>query len=318
MHICNKPLDQETPTIRFGDGGGSRKRSIKTPPGQIWSGCIRRIVLAYVPAGMSKAHTFVSLGSLPQTDDIQASLLLSERTADTLPIRFQSAQLAPSKSAVSSSTHRTSIVINVPLINIVLEKPIFDGLQIWADSVAQAIDQLITGTDEADTEVAHSRNPSLIGSRFFAKSRRVGSRGSEESNLGAKVSTPKQSETAVKVTIAEGRFGFSSLIFRLTYTRYAALIRVLISRSPASLPSIRPFDISASDIDALVELKPDGKVCGPIQTFSNAHFAAVNQDETVITSSLMDLHVGEVSPKWELIPLLVLTLPRSLVSHLHV
>ncbi|OAX41967.1 hypothetical protein K503DRAFT_832684 [Rhizopogon vinicolor AM-OR11-026] len=279
VHMCNKPLDQETPTIRFGDGGETRNHSVKTPPGQLWSGHTRGIVLAYAPAGESKAHAFVSLGSLPRTDDIypgSASLLLSERAPDSLPIRFQLTQLASSKSTSSSNRSRASITINIPLINIVLEKPVFDGLQIWADSVTQAIEQI--STDETDTEVAHSRNPSLIGSRFFAKSRRVGSRGSDESSFGSKVSTPKQSETAVKVIVAE------------------ALIRVLISRSSASLPSIRPFDISASDIDVLVELKPDGK------------------DETVITSSLMDLHIGEVSPKWELVPLLVLTLPRSLSS----
>ncbi|KAG1753407.1 hypothetical protein EDB19DRAFT_1669210 [Suillus lakei] len=278
VQISNKPLDQDAPTIRFGDGGESRNLSVKTPSGQLWSGQIRGIVLSYAPVGGSKAHAFISLGSLPGTDDIHpgsASLLLSEQAPDSLPIRFQLTQLAPSKSAVSSSTQRTSIIINVPLVNVVLEKAIFDGLQIWADSVTQAI---TTATEETETEVAQSRNPSLIGSRFFAKSRRVGSRGSDESSFGTIASTPKQSETAVKVIIAE------------------ALVRILTTRSQSPVSSIRPFDISASDIDVLVELKPDGK------------------DETVITSSLMDLHVGEVSPKWELVPLLALTLPRSLSS----
>ncbi|KAG1891100.1 hypothetical protein F4604DRAFT_1567203 [Suillus subluteus] len=278
VQVSNKPLDQESSTIRFGDVGESRNPSVKNLPGQLLSGQIKGIVLSYAPVGDSKAHAFISLGSLPRTDDVHpgsASLLLSEQAPDSLPIRFQLAQVAPSKAAVSSSTHRTSIIINVPLVNVVLEKPVFDGLQIWADSVTQAV---TTAAEETETEVAQSRNPSLIGSRFFAKSRRVGSRGSDESSFGNIAPTPKQSETAVKVIIAE------------------ALVRILISRSQTSAPSIRPFDISASDIDVLVELKPDGK------------------DETVITSSLMDLHVGEVSPKWELVPLLVLTLPRSLSS----
>ncbi|KAG1878016.1 hypothetical protein DFJ58DRAFT_753708 [Suillus subalutaceus] len=278
VQVSNKPLDQESPTIRFGDVGESRNPSVKNLPGQLLSGQIKGIVLSYAPVGDSKAHAFISLGSLPRTDDVHpgsASLLLSEQAPDSLPIRFQLTQVAPSKAAVSSSMHRTSIIINVPLVNVVLEKPVFDGLQIWADSVTQVV---ATAAEETETEVAQSRNPSLIGSRFFAKSRRVGSRGSDESSFGTIAPTPKQSETAVKVIIAE------------------ALVRILISRSQTSAPSIRPFDISASDIDVLVELKPDGK------------------DETVITSSLMDLHVGEVSPKWELVPLLVLTLPRSLSS----
>ncbi|KAG2144870.1 hypothetical protein BD769DRAFT_1661009 [Suillus cothurnatus] len=259
VQLSNKPLDQESPTIRFGD----------VNQGNCFIVCT---------TGDSKAHAFISLGSLPRTDDVHpgsASLLLSEQAPDSLPIRFQLTQVTPSKSAVSSSARRTSIIINVPLVNVVLEKPVFDGLQIWADSVTQAV---TTATEESETEVAQSRNPSLIGSRFFAKTRRVGSRGSDESTFGTVTTTPKQSETAVKVIIAE------------------ALVRLLTSRSQSSAPSIRPFDISASDIDVLVELKPDGK------------------DETVITSSLMDLHVGEVSPKWELVPLLVLTLPRSLSS----
>ncbi|KAG1832558.1 hypothetical protein DFJ58DRAFT_823126, partial [Suillus subalutaceus] len=270
VQVSNKPLDQESPTIRFGDVGESRNPSVKNLPGQLLSGQIKGIVLSYAPVGDSKAHAFISLGSLPRTDDVHpgsASLLLSEQAPDSLPIRFQLTQVAPSKAAVSSSMHRTSIIIYVPLVNVVLEKPVFDGLQIWADSVTQVV---ATAAEETETEVAQSRNPSLIGSRLFAKSRRVGSRGSDESSFGTIAPTPKQSETAVKVIIAE------------------AVVRILISRSQKSAPSIRPFDISASDIVVL--------------------------DETVITSSLMDLHVGDVSPKWELVPLLVFTLPRSLSS----
>lgn len=211
VQVSNKPLDPESPTIRFGDGGESRNPSVKNLPGQLFSGQIRGIVLSYAHEGDSKAHAFISLGSLPRADAIHpgsASLLLSEQTSDSLPIRFQLTQLAPSKSTVSTSTHRTSILINVPLINVVLEKPVFDGLQIWADSVTQAVTAV---TEDTETEVAQSRNPSLIGSRFFARSRRVGSRGSDESSFGTTATTPIQSETAVKVIVAEGRvnFGFS-------------------------------------------------------------------------------------------------------------
>jgi autophagy-related protein 2 len=209
--VSNKPLDPESPTIRFGDVGESRNTRVKNLPGQLLSGQIRGIVLSYAPVGDSKAHAFISLGSLPRADVIHpgsASLLLSAQTPDSLPIRFQLTQVAPSKSAVSSSTQRTSVIVNVPLINVVLEKPTFDGLQIWADNVTQAV---TAATEETETEVAQSRNPSLIGSRFFAKSRRVGSRGSDESSFGTTATTPTQSETAVKVIIAEGRvdFGFS-------------------------------------------------------------------------------------------------------------
>ena len=40
-----------------------------------------------------------------------------------------------------------------------------------------------------------------------------------------------------------------------------ALFRILLSRDENDPRSTRPFDIQASDIDALIELKPDGKVC---------------------------------------------------------
>lgn len=316
VRVSNTPLDQEPSTIRFGDDGEPRNPSVRNLPGQLLSGQIRGIVLSYAPVGDSKAHAFISLGSLPRTDDVRpgsASLLLSEQAPDSLPIHFQLTQVAPSKSAISSSTHRTSIIISVPLVNVVLEKQIFDGLQIWADSVTQAV---TTATEETETEVAQSRNPSLIGSRFFAKSRRVGSRGSDESSFGTIAPTPKQSETAVKVIITEGRVDFGFSYRSRSYLRNAALVRILTSRSQSSASSIRPFDISASDIDVLVELKPEGKVCRIVKIYlrilTSTSFS-FNQDETVITLSLMDLHVGEVSPKWELVPLLVLTLPRSLV-----
>jgi autophagy-related protein 2 len=92
-----------------------------------------------------------------------------------------------------------AFTVDIPSVHIDLSKPTLDGLQYWADDAAQLIERTFGGHTE--TEEAESRDTSLIGSRFFAKSRHSGS----EIRLNA---GPSQgySETVVKIAISEGLF----------------------------------------------------------------------------------------------------------------
>ena len=43
-------------------------------------------------------------------------------------------------------------------------------------------------------------------------------------------------------------------------TSAVAVVRLLVPREDDGHVAIRPFDITASDVDVLLELKPEGKV----------------------------------------------------------
>jgi autophagy-related protein 2 len=79
---------------------------------------------------------------------------------------------------------------------VTLSKPVVDGLTFWTDDIGQCLFGDLERTSASDTS-GRSRDPSMIGSRFFAK--RTASTGSSES--GGEV---RKSEIVVKVSIGEG------------------------------------------------------------------------------------------------------------------
>jgi autophagy-related protein 2 len=86
-----------------------------------------------------------------------------------------------------------------------MSKSLLDGLQLWADDVSQLMERTFGSICDTDTERAESRNPSLIGSRFFAKSRRYGSKSSEASSTGFNEACAEApSETVIKFAFSEG------------------------------------------------------------------------------------------------------------------
>ncbi|KAL4067949.1 hypothetical protein V8B97DRAFT_1939546 [Scleroderma yunnanense] len=233
------------------------------------------VLIAYAPAAEAQAQTLCVLGCMPDTD--ASTLFATETNSSPLPVRLTLGKMSLSNQHRRTSSNRFSLTMDVPLINLVIEKRSFDGLQYWTDDVAQLLERSMSGTNNV-TEALPSRNPSLIGSRFFMRPSNSGSRSSEGSTLDSPVHKPQvdNSETAVKVNVTE------------------ALFRVLLPRDEHDPRSARPFDIHASDVDVLVELKPDGK------------------DETVITAGIMDLRVADTSRTGFYMPLVVLTAPRTL------
>lgn len=86
-----------------------------------------------------------------------------------------------------------------------MSKPLLDGLQLWADDVAQLVERTFGGAGgDTGTEKAESRNPSLIGSRFFAKPSRYGSKSSQSSTGSSGAHTKTSSEIVIKVVVSEG------------------------------------------------------------------------------------------------------------------
>lgn len=162
---------------------------------------VGRIVLACSLMGERTATVIASLGSLDSTHDTP-----SYRTGSQppLPLKPRISISKPKPTARSAFLHSSvsavlALSIDVPSIHADVSKDILDGVQYWADDVAQLVERAIgKNAGEGNTEGTDSHDTSLIGSRFFAKSR--------SGSGSALTATPQDtaSEIVVKLVIAEG------------------------------------------------------------------------------------------------------------------
>ncbi|KAI0807392.1 hypothetical protein C8Q74DRAFT_59220 [Fomes fomentarius] len=247
----------------------------------------KRIVVSHSLVDETKARAIISLGPLAQRGADQSA----QFGVGTPPARESSNQslwpqlvvrksVAPSQPSTSPGVSSTTVSVDLPSINAELSKPLLDGLQLWADDLAQLMEVAFAEPpgSETGTERAGSGQSSLIGSRYFARTSTIGSgtdsgRTSLANTIGAW--QEPRSETAVKVAITE------------------AVLRLLVPRGEGAQVPVRPFDVVASDVDVLLELKPEGK------------------DETVVTVGVMDLNVHDTTPSARNC-FVSLTTPRSL------
>ncbi|THH20691.1 hypothetical protein EW146_g715 [Bondarzewia mesenterica] len=245
----------------------------------------RRVVMASSLVGEEKARVFLSLGSLsaspePVEDDQHSrsrSPGLVSRPASLTVVRTR-----PSTRPSGGSRETGALVVSadIPSVHINLSKPVLDGLQLWADDVQQITEQSMAAfSGDNDTEKASSQNPSLIGSKFFVNPTRGSKDSASNLSIGVGENNTPNSETILKAAVSD------------------VFVRLMVPREEADgkLGPAQPFDILASDVDALIELKPEGK------------------DETVVTLSVMDVNIMDrhSSPST---PFLSLVTPRSLVS----
>ena len=81
-------------------------------------------------------------------------------------------------------------------------KPLFDDLQFWVDDVSQLLERILVPSSDTARENS-SRNPSLVGSRFFSSSKQ----GSVNTAVDDALPDHNKSftENIVKVTISEGK-----------------------------------------------------------------------------------------------------------------
>ncbi|KAI0362114.1 hypothetical protein OH77DRAFT_20625 [Trametes cingulata] len=245
----------------------------------------KRVVVSHSLVGETKARAILSLGPLSLREDDQGAYF----GTDSPPSRDVSGgslqpQVVITRTSVASLTSAsissTAISLDVPSVHVELSKQLLDGLQLWADDLAQLMETAFAEPtlSDADTQRAGSQASSMIGSRYFARTNTSSS--APDSGVTSLAGTLKgrqesRSETAVKVTVTE------------------AAIRLLIPRGEEERVVMRPFDLTASDVDVLLELKPEGK------------------DETVITVGVMDLNVHDHTPTGRNC-FLSLTTPRSL------
>jgi len=165
-----------------------------------------RIVIACSPVGIEKATAVLSLGPLISVGEIPGHIHEGPPTSytDSDPTSYA---LRPSISlARPSDSQRTpgtlAFIASLPSAHILLSKAVLDDLQYWADDATQLVERTF-GNGGSDTDRAESRDTSLIGSRFFARSRRSDSDGS---TLGGGLPS-SNTETVIKVIISEGEYG---------------------------------------------------------------------------------------------------------------
>ena len=197
----------------------------------------QRALVAISPAGQDLATSFISIGPL---------------MSDAMSRNRQS--LLPRVNVGSSTLGSTTVVFNVPSVHADLTKDSLDSLQLWADDVAKVMERTPTTPPASfvDTSQAY-RDPSLIGSKYFLQQKR----GSQDSGRPAEKtsSQSKGGQTVVKVFVAEGKPPRILTEFALIEPAFA---RLRLAREDDG--SVKPLDILASDLDVLLEIKPDGKV----------------------------------------------------------
>lgn len=168
----------------------------------------RALLLSCSSAGTETARGFCSIGPLSSPGDREgpASQDHIRFQDEESPLRrFTSLKLSRSSPSLPERYSRRSAAIiaeiDIPSILLNLPKPLFDGLQFWIDDVSQLLERTTASPSEAAQENA-SRNPSLVGSRFFSGSKQ----GSMEIDVdGASPDHVKPfTESIIKVTVSEG------------------------------------------------------------------------------------------------------------------
>lgn len=177
-----------TPTTRFAQRGSSPQPDSDASQGTVLFDIIfNRIILAYSLVGTTTAASILSIG--PLAEDHHTQFMDTEAP----PLKPRICIMKP-KLGISKMAPGLALSIDLPCVQSSLDKVYFDALQYWADDVSQLLERI--SVCEAETELNDSRNPSMIGSRFLAKSRNSSALGGSP-NDGA--------EIVIKVSITESK-----------------------------------------------------------------------------------------------------------------
>ena len=206
------------PTARFGIaeelyGGHVPNQQARGQGTVVLGASWKRVVVAHSIVGESRARVILSLGSLshaggdhfgvgtPPARELSGHGLRPQVTV--------SQAQTTSQLDSASSINKTAVSVDVPSIHVELSKALVDGLQLWADDLAQLMETAFAEQPGSNARTQQgSGHSSLIGSRYFANASTVGS-GTESGGASLAntiTARPEQrSETVVKIAITEGR-----------------------------------------------------------------------------------------------------------------
>ncbi|KAF8910987.1 hypothetical protein CPB84DRAFT_1821154 [Gymnopilus junonius] len=247
----------------FSNGSDSPSRSLDLSQRSIiLSAEFNRAVIACSMVGVTTANIFASVGPLQMEEPIESITqeFLNSNSLYSLPPRIQIVR----PNARSSKAPLFALSVDIPAIDIHISKSEFDALQYLADDVSQLLERLSNLSNNAvQREFTNSRDASIIGSRFFVKSR---------SGSGSALSggSDERAETVVKLTVT------------------SAFFKVVVPRTDTEIRESRPFELKASDLDILVEFNPDGKQ-QTILTLGVMDLTIVNLDPQMRSQNFLSL-----------------------------
>jgi len=174
------------------------------------------LLLACSSAREETARGFCSIGPLSPATDSEVPTFGDHIRfqGDAPPSRrlgfIKLSQNPPLPSGQNSRRSATVVTeIDIPSIVLNLSKPLFDSVQFWIDDVSQLLERTMAPLSEAAQENL-SRNPSLVGSRFFSSSK-PGSVEIAVDEASPNIIKSSSTESIVKVTISEGEDSFISI-----------------------------------------------------------------------------------------------------------
>lgn len=223
----------------------------------------QRLLVAYCPAREYKAVALVSVGPFSVQEPTQGGIPIDgpahpKRGQKPSP-RLVISQTSSAMSSINTKLSRMAVALEIPSVHCELSKSAFDGLQLWADALSRLAERAFNPTTKSRDD-GDSGASSILGSRYFAKgtSQSSGLNTPSTITVTRRPQSPTSSETVVKLTVSEGNSFSISCASLLTFS-ILVVVRLLVPRSDDS-NSIRPFDVVASDLDILLEIKPEGKV----------------------------------------------------------
>ena len=166
-----------------------------------------RVLVAYASFQDTKAQTILSLGAL--RDRVTASAE-AEAAFQCPTVLLQSLD-----TSVIGRENASALLIHVPSLRMNVEKAVLDGIQIWVDDASQWSEKTFgngarSSKTSTNTSPTTTRNPSLIGSRYFVQ--RTGS-GATESDLASTLGPrDNNQEFVVKAVVSEGKQAFDCCV----------------------------------------------------------------------------------------------------------
>ncbi|KAG9127181.1 autophagy- protein 2 [Ceratobasidium sp. 392] len=224
--------------------------------------CWGRLLVALSNVGDTKATTILSIGPSRAPNPAVKSF------GGTTPTQRNLDPTEPEQSQIIIRTGvATTLEIQLPVLHVHLTKFSIDGLQYWVDDATQWAERAFD-----ERRLDESRDTSLIGSRFFARS---GSLGTVET---------------------VGKASKSQMIVSVTLDR-AEITLFLPRQTSVESVDVLPFEITASGLEVLLEMKPDGK------------------DETRISASVMDAMIKDANGSPSASTILARTHSLNLAGH---
>ncbi|KAG8750363.1 autophagy- protein 2 [Ceratobasidium sp. 428] len=221
-----------------------------------------RLLVALSNVGDTKATTILSIGPPRAQNPAVKSFGGTTPTQRNLdPTESEKSQI------IIRTGTATTLEVQLPVLHVHLTKFSVDGLQYWVDDATQWAERAFD-----ERRLDESRDASLIGSRFFARS---GSLGTVET---------------------VGKASKSQMIISVNLDR-AEIMLFLPRQKSLESTDVLPFEIAASGLEVLLEMKPDGK------------------DETRISASVMDAMVKDADGSPSASTILARTHSLNLAGH---